>query len=216
MVRYSREPDDPTKGKSWLCLVPVSPHPPRPCTSPLTHPFPSLSVTPTAAKARGSHLRVHFKHVREVAHTISGWQVGKAKTFLNDVLQYKRAVPFTRFTQGVGRHAQAKLLSVPGSQCAWPQKATKVVLDMLTNAESNAEVKGLDPEALYITHAQTNRAPKQRRRTYRAHGRINPYMSSPAHLEIHLEEKPVPVKKEAGPVKLTRKQAARVRVGGGN
>ena len=34
-------------------------------------------------------------------------------------------------------------------------------------------MKGLDTENLYITHAQTNRAPKQRRRTYRAHGRIN-------------------------------------------
>lgn len=116
---------------------------------------------------------MHFKHVREVAHTIKGWQVGKAKAFLEDVLQYKRAVPFTRFKGGVGRHAQAKLLSVPGSQCAWPQKASKMVLDLLTNAESNAEVKGMDTESLYITHAQVNRAPKQRRRTYRAHGRIN-------------------------------------------
>lgn len=34
-------------------------------------------------------------------------------------------------------------------------------------------MKGLDTENLYINHAQTNRAPKQRRRTYRAHGRIN-------------------------------------------
>lgn len=33
--------------------------------------------------------------------------------------------------------------------------------------------KGLDVDALYITHVQANRAPKQRRRTYRAHGRIN-------------------------------------------
>ena len=80
----------------------------------------------------------------------------------------------------------------------------------------SANVKGMDPDNLYIIHAQTNRAPKQRRRTYRAHGRINPYMSSPAHLEIILTEKPVHVKKEAGAPKLTRKQAARVRVGGGN
>ena len=35
------------------------------------------------------------------------------------------------------------------------------------------QVKGLDTENLYINHGQTNRAPKQRRRTYRAHGRIN-------------------------------------------
>ena len=34
-----------------------------------------------------------------------------------------------------------------------------------------------------------NRAPKMRRRTYRAHGRINPYMSSPCHIEMILIEK---------------------------
>ena len=28
-----------------------------------------------------------------------------------------------------------------------------------------------------------------RRRTYRAHGRINPYMSSPCHIEVILTEK---------------------------
>lgn len=197
-------------GKSFACPVSMCL---TKCSTPSIF---LLIISNIAAKARGSHLRVHFKHVREVSHTITGWQVGKAKQFLEDVLQYKRAVPFTRFKGGIGRHAQGKLLSVPGSQCAWPQKATKIVLDMLTNAESNAEVKGMDTDNLYIVHAQTNRAPKQRRRTYRAHGRINPYMSSPAHLEIILTEKPVPVKKEPGAPKLTRKQAARVRVGGGN
>lgn len=33
--------------------------------------------------------------------------------------------------------------------------------------------KALDVDSLYIVHVQCNRAPKQRRRTYRAHGRIN-------------------------------------------
>ena len=40
-----------------------------------------------------------------------------------------------------------------------------------------------------LTILQVNRAPKMRRRTYRAHGRINPYMSSPCHIEIVLVEK---------------------------
>lgn len=35
------------------------------------------------------------------------------------------------------------------------------------------QVKGLDVEALSIAHIQVNQAQKQRRRTYRAHGRIN-------------------------------------------
>ncbi|GMP34106.1 hypothetical protein CsSME_00007124 [Camellia sinensis var. sinensis] len=57
-------------------------------------------------------------------------------------------------------------------------------------------VKGLDVESLYISHIQVNQAQKQRRRTYRAHGRINPYMSSPCHIELILSEKEEPVKKE--------------------
>jgi hypothetical protein len=35
------------------------------------------------------------------------------------------------------------------------------------------QVKGLDVDTLYISHIQVNQAQKQRRRTYRAHGRIN-------------------------------------------
>jgi hypothetical protein len=58
-----------------------------------------------------------------------------------------------------------------------------------------AQVKGLDTEALEISHIQVNRAQKQRRRTYRAHGRTNPYMSSPSHIELILSEKTGPVSK---------------------
>jgi|TARA_B100001142_G_scaffold226517_1_gene224639 large subunit ribosomal protein L17e len=79
-------------------------------------------------------------------------------------------------------------------------------------------VKGLDPEALAITHIQVNRAIQQRRRTYRAHGRINPYMSSPCHVEVILSEKTEPVKREEdvrGP-RVTSKQAARLRIRNGS
>ena len=57
---------------------------------------------------------------------------------------------------------------------------------MLKNAESNAELKGLDVDSLVIEPIQVNKVPKMRCRTYRAHGRINPYMS---HIEMILTEK---------------------------
>lgn len=41
------------------------------------------------------------------------------------------------------------------------------------NCQLIYQVKGLDVDALYISHIQVNQAQKQRRRTYRAHGRIN-------------------------------------------
>eukprot|EP00878_Enallax_costatus_P043839 GHUV01051934.1.p1 GENE.GHUV01051934.1~~GHUV01051934.1.p1 ORF type:complete len:106 (-),score=27.07 GHUV01051934.1:503-820(-) len=57
--------------------------------------------------------------------------------------------------------------------------------------------KGLDVDTLFISHIQVNKAMQQRRRTYRAHGRINPYMSSPCHVELTLSEKESNVKGEA-------------------
>jgi large subunit ribosomal protein L17e len=64
----------------------------------------------------------------------------KAKKYLENVLQYKEAIPFTKYTGGIGRHSSAKKYKTPGDKVAWPQKATKSFLDLLTNMESNANV----------------------------------------------------------------------------
>lgn len=172
------------------------------------------------AKSRGAHIRVHYKHTRELAHHIKGMPLSKAKIFLDAVLNYKQAVPFTKYTGGCGRHAQGKLTKAAGDKVKWPQKATKVVFELLKNAESNAEVKGLDMDSLYVMHTQANRAIKQRRRTYRAHGRIGPYMATPAHFEIILGEKRANVQKgeeTEKPKKVSRKRQAQLRLksGGG-
>merc|ERR1739838_180816 len=91
------------------------------------------------------------------------------------------------FMGGVGRHAQANVHGT--AQGRWPLKSAEFLLHLLKNAESNAEYKGLDADHLVVDHIRVNRAPKMRRRTYRAHGRINPYMSSPCHIELTLVEK---------------------------
>lgn len=62
---------------------------------------------------------------------------------------------------------------MPGSQGRWPKKSAEILIQLLKNAESNAEVRMLNTDALVIEHIQVNRAEKMRRRTYRAHGRIN-------------------------------------------
>jgi len=163
---------------------------------------------------------VHFKHCREIAQAIKGLSIEKAKKYLSDVLEYKAAIPFTKYTGGIGRHSYAKVTNTPGDKVAWPQKATKTFLDLLTNIQSNAESKGLDMDKVKITHACANQAPKMRRRTYRAHGRINAYMSSPAHIEIVASEVNDEVEKEEEVApKMSRKQIAqknsRIKVGGG-
>jgi large subunit ribosomal protein L17e len=62
------------------------------------------------------------------------------------------------------------------SKARWPVKSAEFLESLLKNAEANADSKGLDTNNLIVKHIQVNQAPKQRRRTYRAHGRINPYM----------------------------------------
>merc|ERR1711966_427222 len=167
-----------------------------------------------SCKARGSDLRVHFKNTRESALAIKNMQLDKAKSYLEAVLEHRRAIPFHRFCGGVGRTAQAKNTDSTNGQARWPKKSCEFLLGLLKNAESNAEVKGLDTDALVISHIQVNQAQKQRRRTYRAHGRINPYMSCPCHVEIVLTEKDETVAKQAEDApapKMTRKQAARIK-----
>ncbi|XP_027096675.1 large ribosomal subunit protein uL22y-like, partial [Coffea arabica] len=123
------------------------------------------------------------QNTRETAHAIRKLPLAKAKRYLEDVLAPKQVIPFARFCGGVGRTAQAKNRHSNG-QGRLPVKSASFFLDLLKNAESNAEVKGLDVDSFFISHIQVNQAQKQRRRTYRAHGRINLYMSSPCHIEL--------------------------------
>merc|ERR1712083_1016416 len=149
--------------------------------------------------AKGSNLRVHFKNTRETAQAIKSMPLHRATKYLKNVVAHKEIVPFRRFMGGVGRHAQAKVHGT--AQGRWPLKSAEFLLQLLKNAESNAEYKGLDPDHLVIEHIQVNRAPKMRRRTYRAHGRINPYMSSPCHIEVCLVEKEQAFSKKDEPEK---------------
>ncbi|ATY59244.1 60S ribosomal L17 [Cordyceps militaris] len=139
-----------------------------------------------SARARGAYLRVSFKNTRETAQAINGWKLERALQFLENVKSHDEAVPMRRYAGGTGRTAQGKAFGV--TRARWPVKSAEHLLTLLKNAEANADAKGLDTGALVVKHIQVNQAPKQRRRTYRAHGRINPYMSNPCHIELILTE----------------------------
>merc|ERR1719298_297351 len=168
-----------------------------------------------SCKAAGSDLRVHFKNTCVTASAIKKMSLKGAKKYLEDVLVKKQAIPFRFFNGCIGRHAQAKMTGA--TQCRWPTKSCQFLLHLLKNAESNAEVKGLDVDNLELFHIQVNRAQQQRRRTYRAHGRTNPYMSSPCHIEMVLSEKAAAIGKgeeeedSKRPKKLSRKRLAQKR-----
>lgn len=80
-----------------------------------------------------------MQNTRETAFAIRKLPLGKAKRYLEDVLAHKQAIPFRRFCGGVGRTAQAKNRHSNG-QGRWPVKSARFILDLLKNAESNAEV----------------------------------------------------------------------------
>lgn len=69
-------------------------------------------------------------------------ELNKAKRYLEDVLNHKRAIPFHRFCGGVGRTGQAKNEGSTNGQGRWPKKSAEFLLGLLKNAESNAEVSG--------------------------------------------------------------------------
>ncbi|CAF3322736.1 unnamed protein product [Rotaria socialis] len=132
------------------------------------------------------------------SNAIKRMTLRRATRYLKNVVNKKEIVPFKRFNGGVGRKAQAQVFKV--TQGRWPKKSAEILLQLLKNAESNADVKGLDADHLVIDHIQVNRAPKIRRRTYRAHGRINPYQSSPCHIELILSEKETILTRTGGAV----------------
>jgi large subunit ribosomal protein L17e len=146
-------------------------------------------------KVKISDCRTHFKNTRETGNAIKNMDLARAQAFLRNVVEKKEAVPFRVHTGGVGRTKQGKNMvkrkKQGGRTCSqgrWPAKSCKVLRDLLQTAESNADGKGLSTDKLYISHIAVQRAPKMRRRTYRAHGRINPFMASPCHIELILEE----------------------------
>ena len=141
--------------------------------------------TDKSVKARGDDLRVHFKNTYETAMVLKGKTIKEAQQYLEDVLAHKRCVPIKRFNSHVARTGQASEFGV--TQGRWPEKSVKIVQSLLQNLEANAVSKQLEADKLVIQHVQVNRAQRGRRRTYRAHGRITPFMSSPCHIELWAE-----------------------------
>ncbi|VWU52085.1 60S ribosomal protein L17, putative, partial [Hepatocystis sp. ex Piliocolobus tephrosceles] len=145
------------------------------------------------AKGAGLDLRVHFKNTFETARAIRRMKLLAAKKYLNDVIEQKRCVPFRRYNGGVGRTSQAK--EFKHTQGRWPVKSCKFLLNVLDNVQANAEAKNLEVGKLKIIHIMVNKARPGRRRTFKAHGRINPFMSSPCHIQVIARECSKPAKK---------------------
>ena len=155
----------------------------------------ALGMDPkTAAKARVNDLRTSFKNTRETAHAVKGMQLRDAQAYLQDVLEHKRCIPYTRYRYGIGQTAQAKERGW-SAMGRWPKKSIDAVLGLLSSAEAVAELRAQNSKTMRIEHIQVNRARNIRRRTYRAHGRVGAFESSPCHVELFLAPKQAAVPK---------------------
>jgi large subunit ribosomal protein L22 len=138
------------------------------------------------AKASGREIRVSHKHAREVCRTIKGMMLTKAKTYLKDVVDKRKPVPFRRYKKKLG-HRRGVEKTFAGR---YPVKAAQQILRVVEGAEANAENKGLDVDRLRILHAAAYPGLKIKRYTSRAHGRSSPRYETTTHIEIVLDEKP--------------------------
>ncbi|MGP8073266.1 MAG: 50S ribosomal protein L22 [Thermoplasmata archaeon] len=136
----------------------------------------------TTARSRGNEIPMSPKKTYEVLNAIRGLPVDRAETFLEEVIELKRAVPFRRYNQET---AHKKGIG-PGR---YPKKVAKNVLALLRNARENAEYEGLDTDALFVKVAASGRGRIRKASMPRAHGRATPWNEQTTNVEIVLAER---------------------------
>ncbi len=126
---------------------------------------------------------ISHKHAREIAVTIKGMSIEKARTYLQDVIRLKRAVPFRRYKNEVGHKSDTGVMSG-----RYPQKAATEFVKLLDNLESNAEYRGMDLDRLKIINATVHKGRKIQRFIPRAMGRSSPKINILTHVELVAQE----------------------------
>ncbi len=132
----------------------------------------------TSAKAMGSELHISTKKSRELGRAIKGMHTGVARSYLENVIKLKQAVPFKRHNDGLGHKKGAMAAG------RYPVGAANEFLKILKNVESNAEYKGLEPENMYIAHFSAKRGRVIHGMRQRARGRASPKNTETVFVEM--------------------------------
>jgi len=133
-------------------------------------------MTDKSAKVYGRSLPVSTKTSVEMCSFLRGMSYARALKVVSNVLEFKQAVPFTRFIDGVG-HRKGKMAAG-----RYPQKLSQHMKELLLSAKSNADDKGLS-DSLVVAHICAHKAAtpfhngRQRRRAMKK-----------THIELVLEE----------------------------
>jgi large subunit ribosomal protein L22 len=136
------------------------------------------------AIASARELDISHKAAREICNTIKGMFLDRAKEYLEEVMVMKKAVPYKRHKKHVAHRKE--LSKWPAGR--YPIKAARKILEVLENAENNAEFKGLDVERMKIIHACSQKGMVIKRYFPRAQGSSSPKHNQLTHIEIAIEE----------------------------
>lgn len=131
------------------------------------------------AKAYGKELHISPKDSMEICREIKSMFLEEAQDFLKDVVNKERYVPYKRHDK---KRAHRK--GEGQDSGGYPVKAAKKILEVLENAEANAEYKGLTVERLRIIHASAKEGMTFPGFQPRAFGRATPSETPTTNIEI--------------------------------
>jgi large subunit ribosomal protein L22 len=106
----------------------------------------STEIGEKDSAAVGRALPISTKHAIEICNHIRGKKLDRAKVILTEVLAENEAIPFKRFTDGVG-HRKGKVAAG-----RYPKKACGEILKLINSAQANAQFKGLSSSDLIVRH----------------------------------------------------------------
>jgi large subunit ribosomal protein L22 len=147
-------------------------------------------MTESMARAMKRDAEVSLKVALEMASFLKGKKTSEAKIILERVLKKTQAIPFKRFTDGVGHRPGAGITAG-----RYPQKGSEIFIELIKSAEANAQAKGLSTE-LKIIHL----SPQKASGAYH-YGRLRRRKFKRANLEIVIQE----IAKETKEVKKEKK-----------
>lgn len=138
----------------------------------------------TTAKAYGKNLQISPKTSVEICRFVRGKDADKAIEILEEVIEGKRAVPYRKHNKQIS-HQKG---SGPGG---YPKKAATKIRDMIEEAKSNAESKGLESESMDIMAISAHEGEVIEGYQPRAFGRTSPSDKKTTNLEVILKERGV-------------------------
>lgn len=133
----------------------------------------------TDARASIREMDLSHKHAREIGVAINGLAVEDAKSYLEQVIEKKRAIPFGRYKKQVGHRSDTGVMAG-----RYPQKAAGAILQLLESLENNAEFRGLDLDRLRLINVTVHKGRLLKRFIPRAMGRTTPSNDARIHVEV--------------------------------